>query len=158
MENITNTYYLYPAAIHFSKEPCLVTTILGSCVAVCLWDSTLHYGGINHIMLPLWNGQGLATPKYGNIAVKKLIDNMLSIGCKKQNLVAKVFGGGEVIDTNISNFQIGERNIQMVQQILDDEKIKIISSSVGGKLGRKLIFNTYDGSVQHKFIEKTKLF
>jgi len=158
MENITNTYYLYPAAIHFSKEPCLVTTILGSCVAVCLWDSTLHYGGINHIMLPLWNGQGLATPKYGNIAVKKLIDNMLTLGCKKQNLVAKVFGGGEVIDTNISNFQIGERNIQMVQQILDDEKIKIVSSSVGGKLGRKIIFNTYDGSVQHKFIEKTKLF
>jgi len=154
MENITNTYYLYPAAIHFSKEPCLVTTIL----AVCLWDSTLHYGGINHIMLPLWNGQGLATPKYGNIAVKKLIDNMLTLGCKKQNLVAKVFGGGEVIDTNISNFQIGERNIQMVQQILDDEKIKIVSSSVGGKLGRKIIFNTYDGSVQHKFIEKTKLF
>ena len=158
MENITNTYYLYPAAIHFSKEPCLVTAILGSCVAVCLWDSTLHYGGINHIMLPLWNGQGLATPKYGNIAVKKLIDNMLTLGCKKQNLVAKVFGGGEVIDTNISNFQIGERNIQMVQQILDDEKIKIVSSSVGGKLGRKIIFNTYDGSVQHKFIEKTKLF
>jgi chemotaxis protein CheD len=158
MENITNTYYLYPAAIHFSKEPCLVTTILGSCVAVCLWDSALHYGGINHIMLPLWNGQGLATPKYGNIAVKKLIDNMLSLGCKKQNLVAKVFGGGEVIDTNISNFQIGERNIQIVQQILDEEKIRIVSSSVGGKLGRKIIFNTYDGSVQHKYIEKTKLF
>lgn len=155
MENL-NTYYLYPAALYFSKEPYLITTVLGSCVAVCLWDPVLHYGGMNHFMLPLWNGQGLATPKYGNIAIKKLIDNMLAIGSNKSTLVAKVFGGGEVIETNISNFQIGERNIYMARQMLEEENIKIISSSVGGKLGRKIIFNTFDGTVKHKFIEKTK--
>ncbi|OFY18268.1 MAG: chemotaxis protein CheD [Bacteroidetes bacterium GWF2_33_38] len=142
--------------MYYSKEPYLITTVLGSCVSVCLWDPVLHYGGMNHYMLPLWNGQGLATPKYGNIAIKKLIDNMLALGCHKSSLVAKVFGGGEVIDTNISNFQIGERNIYMAKQMLEEERIKIVSSSVAGKLGRKIIFNTFDGSVKHKFIEKTQ--
>jgi len=53
-------------------------------------------------MLPLWNGEGLASPKYGNIAIEKLIERMLYLGSRKANLQAKIFGGGEVIDVNIS--------------------------------------------------------
>ncbi|NLF43892.1 MAG: chemotaxis protein CheD [Bacteroidales bacterium] len=148
------THFLYPATLFAHKEPHVVSTILGSCVAVCLWDPTLQIGGINHYMLPLWNGQGLASPKYGNIAIEKLIERMLQMGSKKSNLKAKVFGGGEVIETQISHFQIGERNIVLAMESLKDEKIPIISQSVGGKLGRKIQYNTQTGAVLHKFIEK----
>ena len=101
-------HYLYPSTLYASNELSEVTTVLGSCVAVCLWDNVKRIGGINHYMLPLWNGQGLASPKFGNIAIVKLYERMLELGCNKSNIIAKVFGGGEVIDTQISNFNIGQ--------------------------------------------------
>ena len=64
-------HYLYPSALFAERTPFLVDTILGSCVAVCLYDEHKKIGGINHYMLPLWNGDGLATPKFGNIAIEK---------------------------------------------------------------------------------------
>jgi len=144
--------FLYPAALFASNKPFQVTTILGSCVSVCLWDPVLQIGGINHFMLPLWNGQGLASPKYGNIAIQKLIEKMIGYGTRKQNLRAKLFGGGEVITVNISQFHIGDRNVMLAREILDEEKIPIISSSVGGKQGRKIIFFTKTGEVMHRFV------
>ena len=89
------TFYLYPSAMAVYNRKVLVHTILGSCVAVCLYDKVLNIGGINHYMLPLWNGEGLSTPKYGNVAIDKLIDKMLANGSRKEHLVAKIFGGGE---------------------------------------------------------------
>ncbi|MDP4207892.1 MAG: chemotaxis protein CheD [Bacteroidota bacterium] len=135
--------------------PFQINTILGSCIAVCLFDPVTRIGGINHFMLPLWNGQGLASPKYGNIAIEKLIDKMLSLGCQKNNLKAKIFGGGEVIETQIVKFNIGARNIEIARQILEEKKIPIISSSVGGKLGRKIEFLTATGEVRQKYVQKT---
>jgi chemotaxis protein CheD len=150
-----NTHFLYPAAMFASRTPHLVTTILGSCVAVCLYDPIIRVGGINHYMLPLWNGQGLASPKYGNIAIEKLLDKMISLGCNKNNLQAKIFGGGEVIETNITQFNIGARNIKLAYEALDDLKIPIIGQSVGGKLGRKILFDTESFEIKQKFIQKS---
>lgn len=150
-----NTHFLYPAALFASKEPHRVSTILGSCVAVCLYDPILQVGGINHYMLPFWNGQGLASPKYGNIAIEKLVEKMLSLGSKKTNLRAKVFGGGEVIDTNISQFHIGERNIKLAMEMLEELRIPIVAKSVGGKLGRKIEYYTLTGEVKQRYIDRT---
>lgn len=147
-------HFLYPAALFVDRTPHKVHTILGSCVAVCLYDSVLRIGGINHFMLPYWNGQGLASPKYGNIAIDRLVEKMVSLGCLKSNLKAKVFGGGEVIETINNQFQIGERNIKVAQDLLREHGIATIGSSVGGKLGRKLEFDTQTGEVRMKFIEK----
>ncbi len=148
----TCTHFLFPSALFVSKSPQLVTTILGSCVAICMWDKTIRVGGINHFMLPLWNGKGLASPKYGNVAIEKLITNMIRNGCNKKNITAKIFGGGEVIKHTKPQFNIGERNITIAKEILKEENIKVIASSVGGKRGRKIIFDTYTGSVKMKFI------
>lgn len=149
------THFLYPSAIFFNKKPYTVNTILGSCVAVCLWDSHLKVGGINHYMLPMWNGEGLASPKFGNIAIEKLIDNMThQLGCNKKNLQAKIFGGGEVIDTNVASFHIGHRNIEIAKEILHEQGIPIVASSVGGKQGRKIQFFTETGKVKMKMVQK----
>ncbi len=148
------THFLYPSTLFASKEPYLVNTILGSCVAVCLYDPVLRIGGINHYMLPFWNGEGLASPKYGNIAIERLLEKMMSLGSRKNNIVAKVFGGGEVIDTQISQFHIGERNIAVAQQVLKEINIKIAGQSLGGKNGRKIQFNTETGAVLQKIIAR----
>jgi len=149
-----NTHYLYPAALFAHTEPYLVNTILGSCVAVCLFDPISRAGGINHFMLPFWNGQGLASPKFGNIAIERLIDKMITFGVRKSNIKAKVFGGGEVIETKIKQFNIGERNIQVAYSILEEYRIPILGASVGGKHGRKILFNTATGEVKQKLIKK----
>jgi chemotaxis protein CheD len=154
MEQQFESHFLYPAALYASKSPTLVNTILGSCVSVCFWDPILRVGGINHFMLPLWNGTGLASPKYGNIAIERLLEKMISMGCNQKNLKAKVFGGGEVIETNIKQFHIGQRNIEIAFQTLEELRIPIVGSSVGGTLGRRIQYNTETGEVKQKMIQK----
>lgn len=151
---VTDSYFLYPSALFATQKPYYISTILGSCVAVCLWDPKLKYGGMCHYMLPLWNGEGLASPKYGNIAIEKLIEKITLFGSKKENLIAKIFGGGDIFQRRLNQFNIGDKNIWMARNMLSDQKISIISSSVGGELGRKIIFNTHNGEVKHRFIKK----
>jgi len=148
-------HFLYPSTMFASAQPAEVTTILGSCVAVCLWDRYLGIGGINHYMLPTWNGMELASPKYGNIAIERLVEKMLQLGCKKNNLVAKVFGGGEVITVASSTMHIGERNIMVAEDMLQERNIPIIGRSTGGKNGRKIIFNTHTGEVLQCYIKNS---
>lgn len=140
-------HYLLIGNIFAHQEEHIVTTVLGSCVSVCLWDSSLLIGGINHYMLPLWNGEGLPCPRYGNIAVVKLIEKMLNYGSQKKDLVAKIFGGGDLINSGSGLLNIGERNIILARDMLKAEKIPIFSYDVGGKKGRKIIFNTRTGTV-----------
>lgn len=154
MEQQYSSYFLYPSAIFVSKDPYQISTILGSCVAVCMWDKMLKFGGMSHFMLPLWNGEGLASPKYGNIAIEKLLEKMNALGSNKHNLVAKIFGGGEVIDIQRQHFHIGERNIKLAQEMLDELKIPIVSSSVGGKYGRKIIMNTLTGEIKQRYVKR----
>lgn len=148
-------HFLYPSSLFASKEPYMVKTILGSCVAICLWDKRLKIGGINHYMLPSWNGNDLASPKYGNIALDKLIERLQSMGSRVEDLQAKIFGGGELLDSGKGNtIVIGERNIRVARLMLEERKIPIVASSIGGKRGRKILFFTDTGEVRHKFLEK----
>jgi chemotaxis protein CheD len=148
-------HFLYPSSLFASREPYVVKTILGSCVAICLWDKRLKIGGINHYMLPNWNGNDLASPKYGNIALDKLIDRMQSMGSRIEDLQAKIFGGGELLDSGKgSAIVIGERNIRVARLMLEDRNIPVVASSTGGKRGRKILFFTDTGEVRHKFLEK----
>lgn len=133
------------------KEPHVVDTVLGSCVAVCLYDDRLKVGGINHYMLPFWNGQGLASPKYGNIAMDKLIEKMELIGSKRTNMIAKVFGGANQMQSSLG---VGQRNVMMVKDYLADARIPIVAENVGGEIGRKIRFNTNNGQVLMKFLQK----
>lgn len=143
------TFYLIPSSLFLGKERTLVTTILGSCVAVCLYDPVSKIGAINHFMLPYWNGEGLASPKYGNIAVERLIELMVNNGTRKENLIAKVFGGANQIN---SIMQIGDRNIQIAEKILKKHQIKLVAKSLGGEIGRKLIFDSHSGEVRMKYL------
>lgn len=139
--------YLFPAEIFVASEPTIVSTVLGSCVAVCLWEPRLALGGMNHYLLPLWNGDGLATPKYGNIAIRQLVDKLLAQGADRRNLQAKIFGGAAMWSTTDGLFAIGQRNVELAQQQLKELQISLVASDVGGSRSRKIFFNTQDGSV-----------
>jgi chemotaxis protein CheD len=152
-----NIHFLYPSNLYVSKEPAWVTTILGSCVAVCLFDPVYKIGGINHYMLPFWNGKGLASPKYGNIAIEKLVERMRELGSNRPHLQAKIFGGGEVLNSNFNHYNIGERNIETAFQLMKDLKINVVSSSTGGQKGRRIQFDTFSGIVRQRYIDRQQL-
>lgn len=154
--NELKEHYLYPGNIFVDVKPYRITTILGSCVSVCLWDTRLKIGAMNHFILPLWNGNGLATPKYGNIAIKKIIDKMLTLGSQKKDLVAKIFGGAAVLNTSNNKFNIGDRNVSVAFDFIREEKIPIVSQDVGGLTGRKILFFTNTGRVFGKLLGQTK--
>lgn len=142
-------HFLYPSSLYVSRDPHLVTTVLGSCIAVCLFDPKEKAGGINHYMLPLWNGEGLASVKFGNIAIEKLIEEMELRGSDRKNLYAKLFGGASQVNYSM---QIGQRNIEIARKLLIENNINIVAESVGGSQGRKIIFNTYTGEVRMKYV------
>lgn len=147
VEENVNKHFLYPGTIFAEPAEYHISTVLGSCVAVCLWDKVIHVGGMNHIMLPLWNGEGLATPKYGNIAMEKLLAKVLSIGARRETLTAKIFGGANVSGTGLEVFMIGDRNITLAVEMLEEYRIPIIARDVGGNVGRKIIMNSATGVV-----------
>ena len=145
----TKKYYLYQSMVFYSREECLITTILGSCISVCLWDPYNEIGGMNHYVLPFWNADGLLTPRYGNIAIPKLIQKMLNTGCRKSNLKAKIFGGADTLfNAKNGDMGVGARNIMLAEDMLNAEGIPIISTDIGGNCGRRIQFNTKTGIVK----------
>ena len=146
------THFLYPSNLFVSKQRHIITTILGSCVGICLYDTRLRVGGMNHYMLALWNGNGLASPRFGNIANEKLIQQVLQLGSAKSDLVAKVFGGANQT-TSYNN--IGARNVEIAFEMLDRMNIPVVGKSVEGEVGRKIVFDTLTGEVKMKFVQKS---
>jgi len=144
-------HFLFPSALFAERTPHHVQTILGSCVAVCLFDRYLRFGGINHYMMPWWNGKDMPSPKYGDIAIERLIEKMIGHGSMKQNLVAKIFGGANQHAFR-GGFDIGERNVSIARDLISKHGIILIGENVGGDLGRKIVFHTETGQVFMKFL------
>ncbi|MEO1054232.1 MAG: chemotaxis protein CheD [Bacteroidota bacterium] len=144
-------HFLLPSTLFASRFPHDVTTVLGSCVAVCLYDQHLQFGGINHFMLPAWNDESLATPKYGNIAIPRLIQKMISLGANQRNLVAKIFGGANsLMENNV--YEVGKRNIQVAHDVLSQYGIPLLKSDIDGKRGRKIMMNTATNKIYLKYV------
>ncbi len=149
----TVAVYLPPGLLYAAAGPAAVTTVLGSCVAVCLHDPAAGAGGINHYLLPYWNGEGLASPKYANIALPKLIERVLELGCRRQHLRAKLFGGGAVFQKVGGLFGVGERNIQFAEHYLAEAGIPVVARDVGEGYTRKVIFHVHTGEA---FVRRLK--
>ncbi|MGN7613910.1 chemotaxis protein CheD [Magnetococcales bacterium HHB-1] len=145
-----NQPFLLPGQLFAKDGDYMITTVLGSCIAVCLWDQNRKRGGMNHYKLPLWNGDGIPSPKYGNIAIEKLLEKLLMMGCNPKRIQAKIFGGANVIQSASGLLNVGERNIQVAKSTLAEKRIPIIASDLAGNYSRKILFNTQDGSILMK--------
>lgn len=145
--------YLHPGQLHVATEPTAVTTILGSCVAVCLFDPTTGIGGINHYLLPTGVKTAANGPRYGNAAIEQLLEKLARAGAQQVQLRAKLFGGACVLDAMRGRENhLGAKNVDIARQALGDAGIPVMASDVGGARGRKLIFHSHDGSAQVKLL------
>ncbi|MDM8543612.1 chemotaxis protein CheD [Desulfococcaceae bacterium HSG7] len=145
---------LHVGEYHASKAPLILNTILGSCVAVCLFDPVQRIGGMNHILMPgtlnLKNFDMSA--RYGINAMELLINRIMNLGGDRCRLQAKLFGGAHLIPSIPENDSIGKRNADFSKKFLNKEGIKIINADLGGHATRKIYFHTDTGKV---FLKRT---
>ena len=145
-----------PGELYASRRNILIVTVLGSCVSACLRDPAARVGGMNHFMLPEHSGNNtlLSEPaRYGAHAMEMLINNLLSMGARRDRLEAKVFGAGRVL-TGMSD--VGARNAQFALDYLERERIPVKARDVGGENARKVYLFVETGRVLVKEINKLR--
>lgn len=145
MEQNAITYNLEPGYIFASAHGAIIRTVVGSCVAICLWDGEKRFGGMNHFLYPQILEKGKTTAEYGNVAIPALVKLLENLGSVRKNIVAQIYGGGKL--HNVKKNTVGEENISIARKQLRKQKIPIISEDVGGRMGRKIIFDTESGQV-----------
>lgn len=141
--------YVMPGECQMSAEPVRLLTILGSCVAVCLYDPVRGVGGLNHFLLPGDAPVAEQEPlRWGQQAMDELFRQAMSLGASERFLEAKLFGGAQIGQQSVPRqFRIGERNVDYARQELARRGVAIKSESVGGSRGRKVIMETWTGTV-----------
>ena len=150
--------FLLPGEVYFSKEPTLVSTVLGSCVAFCIFDRRQKVGGINHYQLPgKIHGEEDGDTKFALSALKKLLAGLKNeCGSRLQDLEVKILGGSSVYSKMGDPFPVGDKNIEIAHKLEKKFNLNVIGASVGGKRGRKLEYDTSTGNIRFKMIEKTE--
>jgi chemotaxis protein CheD len=147
---------ILPGEYYATSRPMLIVTVLGSCVSACVRDRVSGIGGMNHFMLPAINDFGEpvnASARYGTYAMEVLINQLLKMGARRQNLEAKVFGGGSVIK-GFTVANVGERNAAFVREYLKTEQIPIVAEDLLDVFPRKVYFFPSEGRV---LIKKLKV-
>ena len=137
---ISENYFLKPGYIYIAERPTIISSVLGSCVSVCLYDRRRKVGGMNHFQLPFMDDPSKATAIYGNVSLITLIRMMTKEGTDPGHIEAQIYGGAHNPKIFLKN--IGHENVRMARRILSRKKIQVVSEDVGGRKGRKILFDT----------------
>ena len=141
-------HYLIPGKIFAAAQPFAITSIVGSGVVVCLWDSVSKIGGANHFMLPEGPEDAENATRYANVANPALLERVLTLGGDRKSLEAKLFGGSlPGVSFGETGERLGDRNVHAATHFLNMSGIRVVHTEVGGTHGRKLVFQTDDGQV-----------
>ncbi len=150
---------ILPGEFYVTRANEIITTVLGSCVSVCIHDLSAGIGGMNHFMLPLSKSggwEGAEDPiseenRYGNFAMEHLINKMLKHGATRENLEVKVFGGAQIMSTYS---HIGEKNIKFIHLYIANEGLRLAGEDLGGVLARKVVYFPASGKVRVKKLKQ----
>jgi chemotaxis protein CheD len=155
--------YLKPGEMHFSAEPCIVATVLGSCLSVTMYHKRSGLGGICHGLLPVCkgrqecHGESLEGFKYVDCSVRRMVRLFDQHKVRRSEIEVKCFGGADMFNKQIdrpSMLSIGRQNISSAEQILKSEGLRMHVVDVGGQQGRKIFFYTHTGEVYLKRLRR----
>lgn len=148
--------FLKPGELYMSKKPAIVSTVLGSCVSLTFFSPASNFASICHTLLPSGSiEQGF---RYVDSTILYIMDKMRENGIKPCTCEVKIFGGGDVLLTRAessSSLSIGQQNIAIALEVLSQFSIVPKASDIGGIHGRKLFFNSYNGDVFVRKVQKT---
>jgi chemotaxis protein CheD len=152
---------LLPGDYYVTRHNEAIFTVLGSCVSACVRERKLGIGGMNHFMLPLDRSGGSSAwaenlvssaTRYGNVAMERLINDIMVLGGQRSNLEFKVIGGGKVLDMALD---VGARNAQFIREYLKTEGFIITAEDLGDSFARKLFYSPATGKVRVKRLTST---
>ncbi|MFQ5501213.1 MAG: chemotaxis protein CheD [Phycisphaerae bacterium] len=135
------------AEVKVVKSPEKLRTVLGSCIGIALIDRVAKAGGLAHIMLPSSEHGHGDKGKFADTGLQWLIEDVISAGCDKKRLTAKITGGASMFGAHVDN-GIGERNAKAVKEQLSKHAIRLVAEDVGGTKGRKMLLDPATGEVQ----------
>lgn len=144
-----NTHYLFPGKVAAFKEETIISTLLGSCVAVAIYDPTTKIGGLNHYLLSEGSPEERANMRYGAHAIPFLVDECVRLGANRSRLEAKIYGGANVISVSQLGDGIGKRNIEFAERTLREMGIRVIEKNVAGESARTIKMNTATFDIIH---------
>jgi chemotaxis protein CheD len=146
-QRLNKTLVMLTAGEYFAtKHGEVLYTIVGSCIATCIYDTERKVGGMNHFLLP-----GMIHPdemlssevgRYGMYAMELLIGELIKLGAQRKALKAKLFGGGKVLTFRRDDGDVTGSNIRFARKFLELEGIATVNEDVGGNKGRKIMFHT----------------
>jgi len=146
------SHFLHAGQTFVSSTPQTIVLILGSCAGVCIWDQANGIGGAAHFLLPSWDGRGIASPRYGTVAIEMLLEKLAEAGAKRDQLVAKVFGGGCLFDSmrgsETHKESLGQRNVETAMTMLSKARVPVVCTEVGKDRGQRIVFHTATGESQ----------
>lgn len=148
--------YLLPGEVHLARRPAIIRTILGSCVGVTFWCSRLGAGALTHSLLP-WcpkNMTGAMKPadgrRYVDYSIRELAREFDALGAQRDEVQVKLFGGADVLlvsDPAYSKATVGKQNCAAALEVVSSEGFTVTASSLGGKAGMNIRFDTRNGEV-----------
>ncbi|MDD2932472.1 MAG: chemoreceptor glutamine deamidase CheD [Methylotenera sp.] len=147
-----------PGEYYYTDKDMLIVTVLGSCVSACIRDSITGIGGMNHFMLPDSATADKDSPvsesmRYGTYAMEVLINQLLRNGARRENLEAKIFGGGNVLKS-FTTTNVGDRNAVFVRKFLKDERIRVTGEDLLDIYPRKVYYFPKTGRVLVKKLKQ----
>jgi chemotaxis protein CheD len=146
----SDSHFLHAGQVFVSGQGQSVVLILGSCVAVCIWDPVNAIGGATHYMLPSWDGKGVQSARYGDVAISLLLQRLLEAGTDRAQLRAKIFGGGCLFDSMRESSSgkephLGSRNVEIALELLTKARIPVVSTDLGVNRGQRIVYHTGTG-------------
>jgi len=145
--NDTRDVTIYIGGVFASRDGAVVRTLLGSCIAACVWDPRSGVGGMNHFMLPAPSNsdgsEGLS--RYGVHAMELLVGEIQKLGGDRRRLQAKIFGGGHVLQMAECAASVPAQNIRFIRGFIASERIPLIAEDLGGTTARQVVFHTDSG-------------
>ncbi len=156
-------YHLRPGELLVTQEPQWVITLLGSCVAVTMFNARFRLAAMCHALLPEPHGQDVSGPgpgepfRYLSHVIPEMAERFARLGLGPDEVDVKMFGGGNVIDLGgdpNADRSIGDSNVALARKLLQEGRFRIKSESVAGRRGCKIIFNTQSGAVLHKLLSR----
>jgi len=155
-------HFLKPGQMMVSSVPLLVTTLLGSCVAVTMFSARHRLGAICHSMLPTCSksspcSRGHVDPgKYVDCAIIQMLERLWAKGVTREEIQAKLFGGSDMFTPAQGRGRsVGRQNMETALRMLEMESIRVVRQDLGGERGRKIVFHTHTGEVFLKRLRKS---
>jgi chemotaxis protein CheD len=143
--------FLKPGELCICDKPTQVSTILGSCIAVTIFNERLRVGAICHALLPK-NPKGHDALRYVDSAISAMLQKLEAMGIGKNEMEVKLLGGADVLERSGTTQSVGQKNIEMALEVMKQENLNLTVSDVGGRMGRKVYFYTHTGRVLFKRI------